>query len=154
MTILTLDRVLLGATASSKEDAIRQVGQVLVQAECVKPAYVDGMLTRESTMSTYLGNGVAIPHGMHENHSDVNVTGLAVVQFPAGIPWDEDDEDELAYIVIGIAAVGDEHMSILSNLAEIIEDEEMSEKLAQSDDAQFVFDTLTQVPDEDEEDED
>lgn len=146
MAILSIDRVCLGAVATDKQDAIRQVGAMLVSHGCVKPAYVEGMLAREATMSTYLGNGVAIPHGMYENHSDVNSTSLAVMQFPAGIVWDEDDEDELAYLVIGIAAIGDGHMDILSNLAEVIEDEDLSEQLAKSDDVQFVYDTLTQQP--------
>ncbi len=146
MAILTLDRIRLGATATDKADAIRQAGNLLVASGSAKPAYVEGMLTREATMSTYLGNGVAIPHGMHENHSDVIATSLSLVQFPAGVQWDEDDDEELAYLVIGIAAIGDGHMNILSNLAEVIEDEEMAELLAKTDDAQFVIDRLTEAP--------
>lgn len=146
MTVLTLERISLGATAVDKQDAIRQVGQLLVAHGCVSPAYVDGMLTRESTMSTYLGNGVAIPHGMHENHKDVLQTAIAVMQFPTGIPWDEDDEDELAHLVIGIAAIGDGHMEILSNLAEVIEDEEMAAEFTQTTDPMLIFERLTQQP--------
>lgn len=146
MAILAMDRIRVQATATDKEDAIRQAGELLVSNGCVKPAYVAGMLTREATMSTYLGNGVAIPHGMYENHSDVVETALSIVQFPAGVVWDEDDDDELAYLVIGIAAIGDGHMNILSNLAEIIEDEEVAEQMAQTTDAQFIFDQLSQEP--------
>lgn len=146
MSILALERIRVQATATSRDDAIRQAGQLLVDGGCVKPAYVAGMLEREGTMSTYLGNGVSIPHGMYENHADVIQTGLSIVQIPAGVVWDEDDEDELAHLVIGIAAKGDEHMNILSNLAEIIEDEEIAEQMAQTDDAQFILDQLSREP--------
>lgn len=150
MSILAIERIRVQATATDKEDAIRQAGELLVSSGCVKPAYVAGMLEREGTMSTYLGNGVAIPHGMYENHADVLKTGLSVVQFPAGVLWDEDDEDELAHLVIGIAAKGDEHMNILSNLAEVIEDEEIAEQMAQTSDAEFVLEQLSrEASDED-----
>ena len=146
MAILALERIVVQATAVDKEDAIRQAGQLLVSGGCAKPAYIAGMLERESTMSTYLGNGVAIPHGMYENHADVIETGLSIVQFPAGVVWDEDDEDELAHLVIGIAATGDSHMNILSNLAEVIEDEEVAEQMAQTSDPQFILDQLSREP--------
>ena len=148
MAILSMERIRVQASATDKADAIRQAGELLVENGCVKPAYVAGMQAREATMSTYLGNGVAIPHGMYENHADVLETALSVIQFPHGIVWDEDDEDELAYLVIGIAAQGDSHMGILSNLAEIIEDEETAEMLAKTADAQFIFDQLSREPEE------
>ena len=143
MAILSKERIRLQATAVDKHDAIRQAGALLVEQGCAKPAYVEGMLKRESTMSTYLGNGVAIPHGMHENHSDVIQTSISIIQFPDGVIWEDDDK---AYLVIGIAAVGDGHMDILSNLAEVIEDEEMADLMAQTDDPNFIFDRLTQTP--------
>ena len=143
MAILSKERIRLRATAVDKQDAIRQAGALLVEQGCAKPAYVEGMLKRESTMSTYLGNGVAIPHGMHENHPDVIQTSISIVQFPDGVIWEDDDK---AYLVIGIAAVGDGHMDILSNLAEVIEDEEMADLMAQTDDPNFIFDRLTQTP--------
>ncbi|MGB1249369.1 MAG: PTS sugar transporter subunit IIA [Candidatus Promineifilaceae bacterium] len=143
MAILSMERIRLQASAVDKTDAIRQAGALLVDNGCAKPAYIAGMLKRESTMSTYLGNGVAIPHGMHENHADVIQTGISIMQFPDGILWEDDDK---AYLVIGIAAIGDGHMDILSNLAEVIEDEEMAELLAQTNDPQFIFDRLTRTP--------
>ena len=143
MAILSMERIRLQASAVNKLDAIRQAGALLVNNGCAKPAYIEGMLKRESTMSTYLGNGVAIPHGMHENHPDVLQTSISIVQFPDGVLWEDDDK---AYLVIGIAAVGDGHMDILSNLAEVIEDEEMAELMAQTNNAQFIYDRLTQEP--------
>jgi mannitol/fructose-specific phosphotransferase system IIA component len=147
MAILEKNRVKLQATAVDKLDAIRQAGMLLVESGCVEVAYVDGMLAREATMSTYLGNGVSIPHGQYENREHVKQTAISVLQVPAGIVWDEDDEDELAYLIIGIAAIGDEHMTVLSNLAEAIEDPAMAEKLAQTSDVDLIMNCLNGVPD-------
>lgn len=146
MAILSLDRIQLQATAVSKTDAIKQAGQLLVDCGCVKQAYVDGMLTREETMSTYLGEGVAIPHGMHENRDDILKTGISVLQLPQGIEW---EDDEKAYLVIGIAASSDEHVGVLSNLAEAIEDEEIAHKLITTTDPAVVLAELGKEPVED-----
>ncbi|MCA9916393.1 MAG: PTS sugar transporter subunit IIA [Anaerolineales bacterium] len=147
MAILEKNRIKLGATAVDKQDAIRQAGALLVESNCVEAAYVDGMLARESTMSTYLGNGVAIPHGQYDNREHIKQTGISVLQVPAGIVWDEDDEDELAYLIIGIAANSDEHITVLSNLAEAIEDPDMAEELARTQDVDLILKCLNGVPD-------
>ena len=143
MTLLSEERTKLGATATDKQDAIRQAAAILVESGCVKEAYAAGMLEREATMSTYLGNGVAIPHGMHENRADIIENGLSIVQFPAGVLW---EDDELAYLVIGIAATGDAHMGILSSLAEAIEDEEAVQELAQTTDKSLIIERLSAQP--------
>ena len=143
MAVLALERIKLGATAIDKEDAIRQAGALLLETGCVTEAYVTGMLGREAVMSTYLGNGVAIPHGMHENRADIVTSGLSIVQFPAGVPW---EDDESAHLVIGIAASGDEHVGVLSSLAEVIEDEEIVEMLAQTDDPEVILTHLSAEP--------
>ncbi|WP_420631091.1 PTS sugar transporter subunit IIA [Candidatus Leptofilum sp.] len=147
MAILEKNRIKLQATAVDKQDAIRQAGALLVESGCVEAAYVDGMLAREATMSTYLGNGVSIPHGQYDNREHIKQTGISVLQVPAGIVWDEDDEDELAYLVIGIAAKGDEHMNVLANLAEAVEDEEMAEEMARTEDVDLILNALNGVPD-------
>ncbi len=144
-TMLAKNRIALGATAVDKQDAIRQVGKLLVDDGCVSQEYVDGMLQRESTMSTYLGNGVAIPHGMHENRVHILRSGLSIVQFPQGVLWEEED-DEVAWLVIGIAASGDEHVGVLASLAEVIEDEATVEILAKTDDKQVILDYLSTQP--------
>lgn len=120
MAILSKDRICLQGSAVNKADAIRQAGQLLVQTGCVLPPYIDGMLAREQSMSTSLGNGVAIPHGVYENRGHVLHTAISVLQIPGGVQW---EEDETIYLVIGIAASGDEHVGVLSNLAELVEDE-------------------------------
>ncbi len=131
MAILAINRIQLQATAQDKSDAIRQAGQLLVDSGCVKAKYVDGMLAREETMSTYLGNGVSIPHGEFDNREDILQTGISVLQLPAGVEW---EDGEKAFLVIGIAASSDEHIGVLTNLAEVIEDEEMTQKLIQTTD--------------------
>lgn len=143
MSILTLERIKLGGKAKNKQEAIQQAGELLVQSGAVAPEYVAGMHEREETMSTYLGNGVAIPHGMHESIKFINQSAVSVLQLPEGVEW---EDGEMAYLVIGIAATSDEHIGILSNLAEVVEEEEDVMKLAKTTDAQFILDQLNQQP--------
>ncbi len=131
MSIISKDRILLQASAADKAEAIRKAGDLLVQSGVVLPPYVDGMLAREQSMSTSLGNGVAIPHGIYENRDHILKTGLSVLQIPAGVEWEEGD---VVRLVIGIAASGDEHVGVLSNLADVIDDETiLAELLSTSD---------------------
>ena len=150
MSIISLETIQLNASAGSKEEAIKMAGELLVKAGHVTPSYVEGMLAREQTMSTYIGNGVAIPHGQFENKESIHSTGISVVQFLDGIVWDEEDEDEKAYLVIGIAATADEHIGILTNLAEAIEEPEDAETLARSTTAQEIIERLSRSQEEEE----
>jgi phosphocarrier protein FPr len=111
----------------------------LVENGRVTTAYVDGMLAREQTMSTYLGNGIAIPHGQFDNRADIFATGISVVQFPAGIEW---EDGELAYLVIGIAATADEHIGVLANLSQVIEEEADAQQLIHADDPMLIVERL------------
>jgi len=146
MDILLKENIVLNAQASDKLEAIRLSGNVLVQAGYVEPAYVDGMLGREETMSTYIGNGVAIPHGELDDRELIHSTGLSVIQFRDGIEW---EDDELAFLVIGIAATADEHMVVLSNLAEVLEDPDSAEELATTDDPMVILERLTRPSEDD-----
>jgi len=130
MSILSNDRIALQQQAADKSDAIRQAGQLLVDSGCVLPEYVDGMLKREESMSTSLGNGVAIPHGMDDNRDHILKTGISILQLTEGVEWEEDDEE--VRIVIGIAASQDEHVGVLANLADVIEDDDILAELFQS----------------------
>ena len=87
-------------------------------------------------MSTSLGNGVAIPHGVYENREDILKTGISVLQLPAGVDW---GEGETIYMVIGIAAAGDEHVGVLSNLADVIDDENNLTELLHTADPDVVI---------------
>jgi len=136
MTILSKDRISLQASAADKADAIRKAGELLVTTGCVLPEYVDGMLTREQSMSTSLGNGVAIPHGVYENRDHILQTGISVLQLIDGVEW---DEGEKVYMVIGIAASSDEHVGVLSNLADVIDNEETLAELLKTSDPDVVL---------------
>jgi mannitol/fructose-specific phosphotransferase system IIA component len=94
------------------------------------------MLARELSMSTSLGNGVAIPHGLHENRDHVLKTGISVLQLVDGVEW---DEGEKVYLVIGIAATQDEHVGVLSNLADVIDDEKSLAELLNTTDPDVVI---------------
>ena len=136
MTILSKDRISLQASAMDKLDAIRKSGELLVTTGCVLPEYVDGMLTREQSMSTSLGNGVAIPHGVYENRDHILQTGISVLQLTDGVEW---DDGEKVYMVIGIAASSDEHVGVLSNLADVIDNEETLVELLKTTDPDVVL---------------
>ena len=135
MSILSKDRISLQASAVDKADAIRKAGELLVNTGCVLPEYVEGMLTREQSMSTSLGNGVAIPHGIYENRDHILKTGISVLQLTDGVDW---DEGEKVFMVIGIAASSDEHVGVLSSLADVIDNEENLAELLKTNDPDVV----------------
>jgi mannitol/fructose-specific phosphotransferase system IIA component len=141
--ILSRETIQLQASAADKEDAIRQAGELLVKAGCVKPEYVDGMLEREKTMSTFVGNGVSIPHGQFNDLDQVYRSGISVLQVPGGVEW---QEGMTAYLVVGIAATHGEHISILQNLAEVVEEEETANMLAHTTDPAVILEYLNKQP--------
>ncbi|MCC3747822.1 fused PTS fructose transporter subunit IIA/HPr protein [Rouxiella badensis] len=123
----------LGAAAGTKEDAIRQVAAALTAAGRVSEGYVDGMLARELQTSTYLGNGIAIPHGTTDTRDLVQNTGVQVFQFPQGIEW---GEGQKAFVVIGIASRSDEHLALLRQLTHVLSDDSVAEQMAKTDSAE------------------
>lgn len=124
-SILSENNILLGLKSESKEDAITRAGKLLVKGGYVKEGYIDAMHEREKVVTTYIGMGVAIPHGIGEAKKQIEKSGVVVLQYPNGVKFG----DELAYLVIGIAGAGDEHLEILSNIATSLEDESLVEKL-------------------------
>jgi phosphotransferase system HPr (HPr) family protein len=137
--ILRRSAVVVGATAADKDEAIDRVGGILVAEGLVTDEYVRAMHAREAIISTYLGNGIALPHGTGENQDSILGTGIAVAQFPDGVPWG----DEPARLVIGLAAKSEEHIPILSRLATVLEDAELCDRLARTDDADEIHRALT-----------
>ncbi|MDN6290573.1 MAG: PTS sugar transporter subunit IIA [Tetragenococcus koreensis] len=117
MEILKQDNVLLNQTASSKEEAIRLAGQLLVDSGYVTTDYIQEMIQREENLTTYMGNFIAIPHGTENSKDMINHSGLSVVQIPGGVNFGTADDEKLVTVVFGIAGVGDEHLEILSNIA-------------------------------------
>jgi len=125
---LTADAVFLGLKADNKKEAIKFAGEQLVKLGNVAPEYVEGMFAREELVSTYLGESIAVPHGTIEAKQHVQKTGIVFCQYPEGIQWGE-DEDDIAKMVIGIAAQGDEHNMVLMAITNSLDDEEAVERL-------------------------
>lgn len=144
-SVLTRADVVLGCSANSMDEAIEYAGNLLVNRGSVTPPYVEGMKQRERVVSTYLGNGVALPHGVNESKGHILSTGIVVAQYPEGVDWGPGT----AYLVVGLAAVGDDHVRVLSQLAEILQDEDLCESLAQTGDADFLYDQLSAAPPDD-----
>jgi multiphosphoryl transfer protein len=136
---LSKSAVVVGATAADQAAAIDLVGGMLVAEGCVTPDYVVEMQAREQIVSTYLGNGIALPHGTNEARSAVIRTGLAIAQFPDGVMWGE----EPANLVIGLAATSGEHLGVLARLATILGDEALCRRLGSTQDADEIYRTLT-----------
>ena len=135
MLELSESNIHLNANAADKQQAIEMAASALVQADNVENGYLQGMLAREQQTSTFLGNGIAIPHGTLDTRSMVKKTGVQVFQFPQGIEW---GEGNIAYVVIGIAARSDEHLALLRQLTHVLSDEDTAAKLAKiTDVAEF-----------------
>ena len=143
--VLTPDDIVLGHHSDSMNEAIEHAGGLLVARGSISEEYIDGMKLRETKVSTYLGNGVALPHGVLESKECIRSTGIVVVQHPDGVDW----QAGTAHLVVGLAAVGDDHVRVLSQLAEVLQDEDLCETLWHTTDAQFLYDCLTADPDDD-----
>ncbi len=133
--------VRLGAAPHNREDAVRAAGALLAQAGHIQPAYVDSLLQREKVANTFLGEGLAIPHGMVEDKHLVRRTGLAVLQVPAGVRWGDDAKQ--AKLVVAIAAASDEHIQVLRRLTRVMRDSALMQRLATTGDAQEIVRALT-----------
>jgi len=119
-SVLDETNITLNCVFANKAEAIKTAGQILVDNGYVSEEYIGDMLKREEIVTTYVGNHVAIPHGTSESAEKINYSGISIVQVPEGVPFD----DELAYIVIGIAGKNNEHLDILSKIAHVCLDED------------------------------
>ncbi|AOJ06614.1 phosphoenolpyruvate--protein phosphotransferase [Burkholderia mayonis] len=137
--LLTAELVRLGAKAASKHDAIGQAGALLVAAGVIEPGYVDSLHGRETVSNTYLGSGVAIPHGLQEDRHLIRRTGVAVLQVPDGVEW---QGGERARLIVAIAAQSDEHIALLQRLTRLIGDPPQLERLLAARDPQAIVDAL------------
>ena len=136
--LLTPERILTGLAAEPMEDAVRRAGHLLEAAGCVKEGYAEAMLERERITSTYMGAGLALPHGTAAAKDSVLRSGICVLQYPEGIDY----AGETAYLIIGIAGVGDAHLDILARLSSILEDEAVLERLSHEAKAEEILQTL------------
>ena len=137
--LLYLKNIKTGCKADTQENVIRQVGGMLVENGYVDAPYVDAMIEREKSFSTYMGNGLALPHGVEAAKKEIKASGIAVMVFPEGTKWG----DETANIVIGIAGVGDEHLRILGIIAEKMLDPDTISELLKAD-AQKIYEILSE----------
>lgn len=127
--ILTPATIELGARLDSQEEAIRRAGKLLVDNGNVDERYIDSMFEREESVSTFMGNAVAIPHGTNDSKQWVEKSGLSVITVPEGVEYGDGD---IAMLVIGIAGKGDEHLEMLSKIAIVCSEEENVVKIVQS----------------------
>ncbi|WP_225086257.1 PTS mannitol transporter subunit IICBA [Pectobacterium colocasium] len=134
--------VFLNQHATEKEQAIRFAGEQLVKGGYVEPEYVEAMLEREKLTSTYLGESIAVPHGTIEAKDRVLKTGVVFCQYPEGVRFG-DEEDEVARLVIGIAARNNEHIQVITSLTNALDDDAVIERLAHTQDVQEVLDLLS-----------
>ncbi len=136
--LLYRENVRVNCEAKAKEEVILEIGAMLVNTGYVKNAYVPAMLEREKSCSTFMGNGLALPHGVEAAKKEVKSSGIAVMTFPEGIDWDGNE----VKIVIGVAGVGEEHLRILGIVAEKLLDPEAAETLVRAD-LETVYRTLS-----------
>jgi len=139
--ILTPENVVAHGTATTKDEAIREAGGLLVAAGAVKPEYIDAMLERESSVSTYMGNYLAIPHGTNEAKDAITRSSLSLVRYANPIDWD----GEPVRFAVGIAGLNNEHLDILSKIAIVFSDEDEVQKLIDAADANELFTLLEEV---------
>lgn len=137
--VIVKDGIKLGQKSVTKEEAIQAAGELLEKLGYVDHSYVDAMQEREKLVSTYMGMGVAIPHGTTQAKGTVKKTGIVCLQYPDGI----DFGSEKAQLVFGIAGIGDEHLDLLGKLCTLLEDPALLETLKTTDDVKWVLQQLT-----------
>lgn len=138
---LTAANIFLGQHADNKEQAIRFAGEQLVKGGYVLPEYVEAMLDREKLTSTYLGESIAVPHGTIEAKDKVLRTGVVFCQYPAGVRFG-DEEDDIARLVIGIAARNNEHIQVITSLTNALDDDAVIQRLINTTDVDEVLGLL------------
>lgn len=139
--ILDRSAVLLDGRARTREAAIEEAGALLVGVGAVEESYVAAMHERETSVSTYMGNGLAIPHGTNEAKSSIRRTAISFVRYAEPIDW----SGQPAEFVVGIAGAGDDHLTVLSRLAEVFTDDDEIARLRAATSEQEVLAVLGEV---------
>ena len=137
--VITAAGIRLNQPSVLKEEAIQSAGELLAELGYVDTSYVDAMQEREKLVTTYMGMGVAIPHGTTQAKGTVKKTGIVLLQYPEGVDFGE----EKAQLVFGIAGIGDEHLDLLAKICEMLEDEEVLEELKTTADVNWVLERLS-----------
>lgn len=134
--VLAKENIKLKVGSENKNEAIERVGNILLSGGYVTPQYIDGMKAREAKFTTYIGNGIAIPHGVNEYKKEILETGIVIAQYPDGVDF---GSGNTAYIVIGIAGKGDEHLEILTKIALVVQDLKNVERLRNANDVEEII---------------
>nr|WP_199064760.1 phosphoenolpyruvate--protein phosphotransferase [Chromobacterium sp. ASV5] len=141
--LLTPQLIRLNSQARTKEEAIREAGQLLVDAGCIETAYIDSLLRREAVANTFLDKHIAIPHGMVEDRALIRKTGIAVVQSRAGVAW---NPGQTTRLIFAIAAQSDEHLAALRQLTRLLQDETRLAPLYETDEPAALIAALADAP--------
>jgi PTS system mannitol-specific IIA component len=141
--ILSPEDVRLATRAAGRDDAIREAGRILVDAGAVRPKYLDSMLEREGSVSTFMGNLLAIPHGTNEGKDAIVRSALSFVRYDEAVDWG----GEPVRFVVGIAGLENEHLEILSKIAIIFSDDDSVQALVDAGSAEEIFSLLSEVND-------
>ena len=139
--VLTQDRITIVTGTVTQEEAIRRAADALEAAGAVTDEYFEAMLAREQSVSTYMGNLLAIPHGTNDAKEAVRDSALSFTRYETPIDWDGDE----VRFVVGIAGVNNEHLEILSKIAIIFSEEDEVQKLLDAPDAQALYALLGEV---------
>lgn len=143
--VLSAEAVRLGLTAVDKADALRQCGEVLIEIGAADETYAAAIIEREQSVSTYMGEGVAIPHGTDESRGHIKRAALAFLQFPDGVDWN----GQTCRVCIAIASGSDEHLGILQSLAMVLTDPAKAARLRETNDVNEVLELLAPGEEED-----
>jgi PTS system mannitol-specific IIC component len=135
---LSEKNIFLNLQADNKEQAIRYAGEQLVKLGYVEHEYIDAMLAREAMTPTYLGESIAVPHGTIEAKDRVLRTGIVICQYPQGVLFGN-ESDDIARLVIGIAAKNNEHIQVITQLTNALDDDQAIEKLVNATSAEEVL---------------
>ena len=141
---LTKDLIVVSGNARTKEEAIREAGTLLVGSGAVTPAYVDAMLERERSISTYMGSYLAIPHGTNESKSGIARSAISLVRYDVPVDWDGNE----VRVVVGIAGAGGTHLEILSKVAIVFSDDDLARAILDARTVDDIYDTLQSVNDD------
>jgi mannitol PTS system EIIA component len=139
--IVTKDLIIASGSATTRDEAIREAGNLLLKADAVTPAYVEAMAEREQSISTYMGSYLAIPHGTNASKEAIRHSAVSLVRYESPIDWD----GHQVRIVVGIAGVDNEHLAILSKIAIIFSDEAEAQKMLDASTVQELYDLLGDV---------
>lgn len=143
-SVLLKSNIRVNCSPCSSDEAIKRVGEDLVKSGYVEPHYIEGMLERDHSLSVFMGNRIALPHGEYEYKKDILKSGIVVHVYPNPINWHGEDVS----LVIGLAGIGEEHVQILANVATVFGEIEAVDDLVKHQDIDIIYDLLTQEDEE------